>query len=130
MNRCTRSGRQLKAVRSGTLEAVSLGMLRSGPRTHFLPFMQQTQSLSFVTTRDWEGHGRMDLVHDALGKVVNKGDTSDPIVYWVAFGAGGDKEAHDLAETVADVGTGDLTPHVVNARGKASTTWGAIKAQH
>ena len=78
----------------------------------------------------WQVHGRMDFVHDALGKVVNKGETSDPIVYWVAFGAGGDKEAHDLAETVADVGTGDLTPHVVNARGKASTTWGAIKAQH
>ena len=75
----------------------------------------------------WAPNGRMDLQHDALGKVVKKGDTSDPLVYWVAFGEGGDKEAHDLAQTVADVGTGDLKPQAVNARGKASTTWAAIK---
>jgi hypothetical protein len=75
----------------------------------------------------WQADGRVDLQHDALGKAVKKGATSDPLVYWVAFGVGQDKELHDLAETVADVGTGDLKPQAVNARGKASTTWGAIK---
>ena len=75
----------------------------------------------------WQVHGRVDLQHDALGKALKKGATSDPLVYWVAFGVGRDTEAHDLAQTVADVGTGDLKPQAVNARGKASTTWGAIK---
>ena len=73
------------------------------------------------------GAGRMDLVHNALGKNVAKGKLSDPIVYWVAFGVGDDKDADALADVVAEVGQGDLEPQAVNAQGKLSTTWGALK---
>ena len=73
-------------------------------------------------------HGtRMDLVQDGQGKQLKKGQTSDPLVYWVAFGVGGEKEAHALAETVAEVKDGDLQPEAVDADEKLSITWGAIK---
>jgi hypothetical protein len=66
----------------------------------------------------------MDLVHDALGKQLKKGDVSNPIVYWVAFGVGGEKEADALSDEVLK---GDPNPQAVDAHGKLSTTWGAIK---
>ena len=73
-------------------------------------------------------HGtRMDLLQDGQGKQLKKGQTSDPLVYWVAFGVGGEKEAHALAETVAEVKDGDLQPEAVDADEKLSITWGAIK---
>ena len=68
---------------------------------------------------------RMDLVHDDLGKEVKAGQTSDPIVYFVAFAPGGKAEAHALADEVATGGPKNLT--TVDASGKLSITWGAIK---
>ena len=76
----------------------------------------------------WQADGRMDLDHKNLGKQVKKGQVSDPIVYWVAFGVGGKNEAHDLAKTVAEVRVGDLAPQAVEATSKLSTRWGEIKA--
>lgn len=76
---------------------------------------------------DWGhglGNGRMDLVHDALGKQLKKGQVSDPIVYWISFGVGGEKEADALAEEILQ---GDPKGLAVDAHGKLSTTWGAIK---
>ncbi len=70
------------------------------------------------------GAGRMQLAHDALGKQLKKGDVSNPIVYWVAFGVGGEKEADTLADEILK---GDPKGLAVDARGKLSTTWGAIK---
>ena len=75
----------------------------------------------------WQADGRMDLDHKALGKQLKKGQTSEPIVYWVAFGPGGEKEAHDLAKTVTEVKDGDLQ-QAVDADEKLSITWGAIKS--
>ena len=68
---------------------------------------------------------RMDLVHDDLGKEVKAGQTSDPLVYFVAFAPGGKAEAHALADEVATGGPKNLT--TVEASGKLSITWGAIK---
>jgi hypothetical protein len=76
----------------------------------------------------WEADGRMDLVHNALGKQLSKGDISDPIVYWVAFGEGGEKEAKSLADEVAKLGQDDVKPQAVDAYGKLSTTWADIKS--
>ena len=70
----------------------------------------------------------MDLQQDAQGKQLKKGQTSDPLVYWVAFGVGGEKEAHALAKTVAEVKDGDLEPEAVDADEKLTITWGAIKS--
>ena len=76
---------------------------------------------------DWAnalGNGRMHLVHNALGVELNPGQTSDPIVYYVAFGRGGEAEANALASRVTepvDVGTA-VEPH-----NKLTTTWGALK---
>jgi len=69
----------------------------------------------------------MDLDHKNLGVQLKKGQTSEPIVYWVAFGTGGEKEAHDLAKTVAEVKDGDIF-QAVDANEKLSITWGAIKS--
>ena len=75
----------------------------------------------------WQADGRMDLDHKNLGVQLKKGSTSEPIVYWVAFGTGGEKEAHDLAKTVAEVKDGDIF-QAVDANEKLSITWGAIKS--
>jgi len=75
----------------------------------------------------WQADGRMDLDHKNLGVQLKKGSTSEPIIYWVAFGTGGEKEAHDLAKTVAEVKDGDIF-QAVDANEKLSITWGAIKS--
>jgi uncharacterized protein YxeA len=82
---------------------------------------------SFADWANGLGNGRMHLVHNALGKNLTQGNLSDPIVYWVAFGVGDDKDADALSETVAAIKDGDLEPQAVDAKGKLSTTWGALK---
>jgi len=71
------------------------------------------------------GKGRMDLVHNDLAKEVKEGKSSDPLVYFVAFGPGGKAEAHALADEVAKGGPQNLT--TVDSNGKLSITWGTIK---
>ena len=76
---------------------------------------------------DWAngaGNGRMHLDFADLGVDLQPGDVSDPIVYWVAFGTGGEAEANALADIVtADVVT------AVQAKDKLATTWGTLKAR-
>ena len=79
------------------------------------------------TFPDWAngaGNGRMDLVHNDLGVDLNAGDVSDPIVYWVAFGAGGEAEANALAAVVTEA-----VVTAVQAKDKLATTWGTLKAR-
>jgi hypothetical protein len=79
------------------------------------------------TFADWAnalGNGRMHLVHNNLGVQLNPGQTSAPIVYWVAFGAGGEAQANALASVVTEpVETGTA----VEPLNKLTTTWGALK---
>lgn len=75
---------------------------------------------------DWNGNaiGRMDLVHDNQGKNIKKGETST-IVYYVAFGKGGQEEAVDLAKDVQKEPSGKA----VSPAGSLSTTWADIKSK-
>lgn len=75
----------------------------------------------------WMGKnpGRMSLNHDNLGQQLKKGQVSDKIVYYVAFGKGGEKEAHALAEEV----TKEPAEAAVELQKKLTTTWGAIKGK-
>ena len=68
---------------------------------------------------------RMDLVQDDQGKLVKKGQISDPLVHWVTFDVGGKAEAHALADEVAEGKPKNLT--TVDASGKLSITWGPLK---
>jgi len=74
----------------------------------------------------WAPNGRMDLVHDGLGQKVKKGEESEPIVYYVAFGEGKSAEANALAEEVLK----EVKPGAVSSYRKLSTTWGEIKSSH
>lgn len=71
----------------------------------------------------FDAAGRMHLVHDALGADIKPGDTSSAIVYYVAFGKGGEKEADALADQV----TKPVSVVSVDPQGKLAATWGAIK---
>ena len=75
---------------------------RSGEMANFRPF-----TLSTLLPRTRLHGTRMDLTHDDLGKLVKKGQTSDPLVYWVGCWRGEEKEAHALADTVAEIKDGD-----------------------
>ena len=70
----------------------------------------------------WEADGRMDLVHDSLGKRLTKGDRSDPIVYYLAVGAGDLGDAHALA---SDVRTSILS---VSPKARLASVWADMKA--
>jgi len=74
----------------------------------------------------WAPNGRMDLVHDGLGKKVKKGETSEPIVYYIAFGEGKDKEADALTEKVLQ----EVKPGTVSSYRKLSITWGDVKSSY
>jgi hypothetical protein len=74
----------------------------------------------------WAPDGRMDLVHDALGKALKKGQKSDPLVYYMALGKGAGKDAHALATEVTKEPTGGLA---VSPKGKVATTWALLRAQ-
>jgi len=74
----------------------------------------------------WAPNGRMDLVHDGLGQKVKKGEESEPIVYYVAFGEGKDKEADALAPEVLK----EVKAHDVSPQRKLATTWSEIKDSH
>ncbi len=72
----------------------------------------------------WNGQGRMFLNHDAVGQAIKKGQ-SQTITYFVAFGAGGEKEAKALAKEVTEpVPEGQA----VASTGKLTTTWGSLKS--
>jgi hypothetical protein len=74
------------------------------------------------THPDWDADGRMDLIHDSLGEKLQDGDRSDPIVYYLAVGAGGLGEAHSLAP---DVTTEPSLP--VSRRNKLAGAWATLK---
>ena len=73
----------------------------------------------------WGGKnpGRMMLSYDDLGVTLKPGQSSDPIVYWVAFGEGGEKEAHALASEV----TKEPSSTAVEPTEKLPVIWGEIK---
>ena len=73
----------------------------------------------------WGGKnpGRIHLCHNALGQELKKGKVSDKIVYYVAFGKGGEKEANALAgEVIKEPPEASVDPDQ-----KLTTTWGAVK---
>ncbi|HID57427.1 TPA: hypothetical protein EYP37_12905 [Candidatus Poribacteria bacterium] len=75
---------------------------------------------------DWHGEGDMiQLDHDLLIKLVNPKESSDTIVYWVAFGKGGEKEAHQIAQMILK----EPEPRVVTPTGKMALTWADIKTK-
>lgn len=74
---------------------------------------------------DWGGkpNGRMDLVHDKVGRDLKKGE-SHTITYYSAFGKGGEKEALALATKVT------IEPQLtaVSPIYGLTSTWGNIKS--
>jgi hypothetical protein len=70
--------------------------------------------------------GRMQLVHNNLGKQLKKGDSAT-ITYYVAFGEGGANEATDLA---ADVQKEPAPGKAVSPVGTLTTTWGRVRARY
>ncbi len=71
----------------------------------------------------WEADGRMDLVHDSLGRRLAKGERSDPIVYYLAVGPGVLGDAHALA---ADVHRAILP---VSREARLATVWADLKTR-
>jgi len=74
---------------------------------------------------DWAPSGRMDLVHDDIGKEIKKGEKGE-VTYYVAFGKGGEAEADALAPEV----TKPVPTTAVKPAGKLSVTWGEVKASY
>lgn len=72
----------------------------------------------------WKGSFRIALTHDGENEKLNKGDTSKSIVNYIAFGEGGEDEAHALAEKV----TQPPPPAQAVAGDKLSITWGYLKS--
>lgn len=80
---------------------------------------------SSAAAGDWGGQnpGRMELNHDNLGKNLKDGDSAT-IVYYVAFGVGGEEEGNELADQVQkEPGIGGSVSPV----GSLTTTWGHIR---
>ena len=50
----------------------------------------------------WAPDGRMHLLHNDLGVQLAEGQSSDPLVYYMAIGPGDLDDAHELAETVTE----------------------------
>lgn len=70
--------------------------------------------------------GRMQLLHDNLGKNLKNGESAT-ITYYVAFGKGAEKEATALANDVQkEPGFGKAVSHI----GTLTTTWGRMKDKH
>lgn len=75
----------------------------------------------------WRGKnpGRMMLNHDALGVTLKPGKSSETLVYYIAFGEGGEKEAHALASEV----TKEPSLTAVEPTDKLPVIWGHIKGR-
>lgn len=78
-----------------------------------------------ISLSAWGGRdpGRMQILHDALGKDLQEGE-SQTVTFYVAFGEGGADEASALADIVTQA------PTAVDASGKLGTTWGNIKENY
>jgi hypothetical protein len=70
----------------------------------------------------WGGRddGRMHLIHNNLAKPIADGQ-SDSVTYYVAFGEGGQEEAHALAAQV------QMPPSAVSPGDSLISTWGQLK---
>ena len=76
-----------------------------------------------LSDRDGRNPGRMSLNHNSSGKGLSKGESAT-ITYYVAFGAGDENDADDLANDVQD------EPPIggaVSPVGSLTTTWGKIR---
>jgi len=80
--------------------------------------------LGTARTHVWEADGRMDLEHNNLQVLLDKGEMSDPIVYYMATGTGDLDDAHDLADLVTKLPAEVLA---VSAKAKLATSWGDMK---
>ena len=63
-------------------------------------FALYTEMGAAIAVGGWQGDGRMHLNHNDLGVQLEEGDSSDPLVYYMAAGTGDLEDAHDLAEQV------------------------------
>ncbi len=74
-----------------------------------------------LSARDGRDPGRMGLDHNHLATMIGNGQSAS-VTYYVAFGPGGENEAHALADQV------QLEPSAVSPTGSLTTTWGKIRA--
>lgn len=74
-----------------------------------------------LSERGGRNPGRMGLNHDNLATMIGNGESAS-VTYYVAFGPGGENEAHALADQV------ELEPSAVSPTGSLTTTWGKIRA--
>ncbi len=63
-------------------------------------FALYTEMGTAIAAGGWAPDGRMHLSHNDLGVQLKEGDSSDPLVYYMAAGTGDLDDAHDLAEQV------------------------------
>jgi len=130
----------LKSFQSGHAPMFEVNMLTGGMQNNAQPFPHVVYWMKDgyyagiygpdaqeARKHNWGGNanGRMDLVHDNQGKNIKKGETHG-IVYYVAFGNGGMKEAVDLANSVQKEPAGGKA---VSPEGTLSTTWANIKSK-
>mgnify|MGYP001245358722 CR=1 FL=1 len=74
-------------------------------------------------THVWQDDGRMDLVHDTVAEDLTSGDVGSELTFYLATAAGSLDDAHALVDEVTNV------PTAVDAEGKLTTTWGAMKTR-
>jgi hypothetical protein len=65
----------------------------------------------------------MDLVHDTVAEDLTSGDVGSELTFYLATAAGSLDDAHALVDEVTNV------PTAVDAEGKLTTTWGAMKTR-
>lgn len=77
-----------------------------------------------LSARDGRDPGRMGLNHDHLATMIGNGESAS-VTYYVAFGSGGENEAHALADHVQE----EPSTSAVSPAGSLTTRWGWIRAR-